>query len=199
MARHSDQGDEVAVLFMTNGVGARGEGECDSQNADLRTTALVSALQIVGARLLDHLSWPDNEMDTVPLLKIARSHRSPSFGVPARHYLHPPWRGSQPRSSPHHAGYPDRSPSPTRFQCECDLFLRGRFQHSLARQLDSFSVHPQSPRQHRATTRKKTGSLECLSRRDAPLSPRSLQQCSGTPRSMEGIPSRGAGRRSLPT
>lgn len=73
MARHSDQGDDVAVLFMTNGVGARGEGENDSQNPDIRNTALARALDIVGARLVDHLSWPDNEMDTVSLLKIAQS------------------------------------------------------------------------------------------------------------------------------
>ena len=73
MARHADQGDDVAVLFMTNGVGARGSGQDDSQNPDLRSTALDQALEIVGARLLDHLSWPDNEMDTVSLLKIAQS------------------------------------------------------------------------------------------------------------------------------
>jgi len=73
MARHSDQGDDVAVLFMTNGVGARGEGLDDSQNPEIRTTALDRALEIVGAQLLDHLSWPDNAMDTVPFLKIAQS------------------------------------------------------------------------------------------------------------------------------
>ena len=34
MAKHSDQGDEVSVLFLTNGVGARGEGDFSSQNID---------------------------------------------------------------------------------------------------------------------------------------------------------------------
>lgn len=73
MARHADEGDEVSVVFMTNGVGARGKGEDNSQNPKIRTTALDKALEIVGARLLAHLSWPDNEMDSVSLLKVAQS------------------------------------------------------------------------------------------------------------------------------
>ncbi|YCM46048.1 PIG-L family deacetylase [Verrucomicrobiaceae bacterium 227] len=73
MARHSDQGDDVAVIFMTNGVGARGQGQDTSQDPSLRSSALDQALDIVGARLLAHLSWPDNEMDTISLLKIAQS------------------------------------------------------------------------------------------------------------------------------
>lgn len=73
MARHADEGDEVSVLFMTNGVGARGEGENNSQNPQIRTSALEKALEIVGARLLAHLSWPDNQMDSVPLLKVSQS------------------------------------------------------------------------------------------------------------------------------
>ena len=46
MAKHSDQGDEVSVLFLTNGVGARGKGDSISQNIDFRDQAAEKALEL---------------------------------------------------------------------------------------------------------------------------------------------------------
>lgn len=77
MAKHAAAGDEVAVLFMTDGVGARGTGEADAQDPSLRSGASRTALELVGARLLAHLSWPDNQLDTVPLLALAQSLEGP--------------------------------------------------------------------------------------------------------------------------
>lgn len=73
MAKHSDQGDEVSVLFLTNGVGARGEGDFSSQNIDFRDQAAEKALAIVGAKLLDRLDFPDNAIDSVPRIKVIRA------------------------------------------------------------------------------------------------------------------------------
>jgi len=69
MAKHVDAGDEVAVLFMTDGVGARLD---DSTEADvkLRESAAVKALNIVGARLLGQLALPDNSMDQLARIEI---------------------------------------------------------------------------------------------------------------------------------
>ena len=73
MAKHSDQGDEVSVLFLTNGVGARGKGDSISQNIDFRDQAAEKALAIVGAKLLDRLDFPDNAIDSLPRIKVIRA------------------------------------------------------------------------------------------------------------------------------
>ena len=73
MAKHSDQGDEVSVLFLTNGVGARGKGDSIPQNIDLRDQAAEKALAIVGAKLVDRLDFPDNAIDSLPRIKVIRA------------------------------------------------------------------------------------------------------------------------------
>ena len=73
MAKHSDQGDEVSVLFLTNGVGARGKGDSIPQNIDFRDQAAEKALAIVGAKLLDRLDFPDNAIDSLPRIKVIRA------------------------------------------------------------------------------------------------------------------------------
>ena len=73
MAKHSDQGDEVSVLFLTNGVGARGKGDSISRNIDFRDQAAEKALAIVGAKLLDRLDFPDNAIDSLPRIKVIRA------------------------------------------------------------------------------------------------------------------------------
>ena len=73
MAKHSDQGDEVSVLFLTNGVGARGKGDSIPQNIDFRDQAAEKALAIVGAKLVDRLDFPDNAIDSLPRIKVIRA------------------------------------------------------------------------------------------------------------------------------
>lgn len=67
MARHTSEGDEVSVLFISDGETARG-------NKDLseRKKAATTALAILGARAQDFLDFPDNQLDTVPLLSVVK-------------------------------------------------------------------------------------------------------------------------------
>lgn len=73
MAKHTDAGDHVAVLFLTDGVGARGTGDADSQNVVLRDQAAERALAIVGAKLLKRLNFPDNAMDSVSRIDVIQA------------------------------------------------------------------------------------------------------------------------------
>ena len=74
MAKMAREGWDVAVIFMTNGVGARtGANEAQARE---RAEAAGRALAAVGARLLHAFDFPDNAMDSVPLLKLAQSIES---------------------------------------------------------------------------------------------------------------------------
>ena len=73
MAKHTDAGDDVAVLFLTDGVGARGKGGANCQDVDLRDDAAKNALAIVGAKLLDRLDFPDNAIDSVPRIELTQA------------------------------------------------------------------------------------------------------------------------------
>lgn len=61
----------VRVLFMSSGVGSRQEGS-DFEEAICRTKQCVEALSILGVQQYEHLDFPDNSMDAVPLLEIIR-------------------------------------------------------------------------------------------------------------------------------
>lgn len=70
MAKHAEQGDEVHVVFMADGVGSRGgalEASLQSRNA-----ATESAMKILNVRSWQALGFPDNLMDSVPLLNIVQ-------------------------------------------------------------------------------------------------------------------------------
>lgn len=71
MARHAAAGDEVHVVFLTDGVGARGHGQ--DRAAESRRAAANEAARILGARPPIFLDFPDNQLDTVPLLEVTRS------------------------------------------------------------------------------------------------------------------------------
>ena len=73
MAKHADQGDDVAVVFLTDGVGSRGVGELDSQNIKLRDCAAKKALDILGVKLLTRLDLPDNAMDSIPRIEVIKA------------------------------------------------------------------------------------------------------------------------------
>jgi LmbE family N-acetylglucosaminyl deacetylase len=70
LARHADAGDHVRVLFLTDGVGARGAG--DAAAAERRAAAKAAAAQL-GIAETRFLSFPDNALDTVPLLSIVQA------------------------------------------------------------------------------------------------------------------------------
>lgn len=71
IARHTAAEDLVHVVFMTDGEGARGS----SKGAEGRRTAALSALDILGvaAQNIHFHDFPDNRMDSVPLLDIAQA------------------------------------------------------------------------------------------------------------------------------
>ncbi len=71
IARHIACGDVVHVIFMTNGVGSRQSTSLASiQN---RKKASQKALSILGCSSVRNFDFPDNKMDTVPLLDIIQS------------------------------------------------------------------------------------------------------------------------------
>lgn len=74
ISRHSAEGDEVSMLFMTNGVGSRETGNKD--DIARRRSACENAAEILGASIHSILDYPDNGMDQVPLLSICKEVRS---------------------------------------------------------------------------------------------------------------------------
>ena len=70
LARHRANGDEVSVVFMTDGVGSRSPSSRDEEKKlSLRRTTP----QNLSIKDTHQLSFPDNKMDTVPLLEIVKS------------------------------------------------------------------------------------------------------------------------------
>jgi LmbE family N-acetylglucosaminyl deacetylase len=69
IARHIASGDFVHVIFLTNGVGARGETDTE---AGERQSAAWQALQILGVQNASFNDFPDNQLDTVPLIEVVR-------------------------------------------------------------------------------------------------------------------------------
>jgi len=71
--RHSDRGDKIHVLILATGHTSRlGTGQNDSQSiASLRADA-QKASELLGVETLDFAEFPDNQMDTVPLLEVVR-------------------------------------------------------------------------------------------------------------------------------
>lgn len=72
MRRHADSGDEVGVLFLCDGVSARAP-EQRSRAAAARREAACIAAEILGASEPRFLDFPDNRLDTVPLLDVVQA------------------------------------------------------------------------------------------------------------------------------
>jgi N-acetylglucosamine malate deacetylase 1 len=70
IARLIDEGNDVRVVFFTNGVGAR-KGQLPVDVIDRRSAA-EQAIGILGAKLLSSFSFSDNAMDGTPIIEIIR-------------------------------------------------------------------------------------------------------------------------------
>ena len=70
IARHVEYGDTVFAISMTNGVGARGDDNIEEINK--RESASAQAAAILGFTWLHAANFPDNAMDTVPLLSVVK-------------------------------------------------------------------------------------------------------------------------------
>lgn len=74
IAHHVALGDKVFVIFMTNGVDARGAlNNSNSLLINNRHQAAASACNYLGVAEVYNLNFPDNQMDSVPLLKVIKS------------------------------------------------------------------------------------------------------------------------------
>lgn len=69
IARHVFEGDKVHLLFMTDGVSSR---DTQAGEASERLSAAHLAAKIMGVSSFTNLHFPDNRMDSVPLLDIVK-------------------------------------------------------------------------------------------------------------------------------
>lgn len=69
--KHIDNGDQVYVTSMTNGVGAR--EDISDQDIKERKNSAQAAGKILGFKWIKSYNYDDNALDTYPLLKIVKS------------------------------------------------------------------------------------------------------------------------------
>ena len=73
LAKHSNFGDLIKIVYMTNGVGAR----TNSRKAIARRQVSTrNACAKIGVSEFKFLDYPDNKMDSVPLLEVVKSVES---------------------------------------------------------------------------------------------------------------------------
>lgn len=70
IAKHISKKDKVFVIFMANGVGSR--NLVSKKDLKDRMTSSKLAKNILGITSCYHLNFPDNKMDSIPLLKIVQ-------------------------------------------------------------------------------------------------------------------------------
>ena len=71
IAKHVSQGDDVGVIFMTDGVGSRANNERSVVRRREKQTA--EALSCLGVTRFKRFSFADNAMDAVPLLEVVQA------------------------------------------------------------------------------------------------------------------------------
>ena len=73
IAKHVELGDKVNVLFLTDGVSARnGTDENNATERAERNESACMALGILGVSDVVFETFPDNQLDSIPLLKIVK-------------------------------------------------------------------------------------------------------------------------------
>ena len=69
LLRHRSRGDKINLMLLTNGVGSRGINE----GATRRALASQIVSEKLGVYSHTQLDFPDNQLDTVPLLELVKS------------------------------------------------------------------------------------------------------------------------------
>ena len=69
LAKFAEEGSQIRIVFMTNGVGARGDGSGSAEN---RRNDAKNALHILGVSDIVNYDFPDNQLDQVAMLKLAQ-------------------------------------------------------------------------------------------------------------------------------
>ena len=70
IARYTEENDKVHIIFMADGVSSRGSEKLNNGEREERKQAAFSACGVLGVKNLHFLDFPDNRMDTLPLLDI---------------------------------------------------------------------------------------------------------------------------------
>ena len=70
IARHTREGDEVHVVFMTDGVSSRRNNTVHNE-IELRKKSAIYASQVLGIKSVEIFTFPDNSMDTISKLYIS--------------------------------------------------------------------------------------------------------------------------------
>jgi LmbE family N-acetylglucosaminyl deacetylase len=70
IARHVAEGDSVYAVFLADGVTSR--PDATSEELEQRNSAAVNAHEILGIKKAYMLGFPDNRMDSIPLLDIVQ-------------------------------------------------------------------------------------------------------------------------------
>ncbi len=76
IARHTALGDQVHVLFMADGETSRHVSDADvlvDVSESKRREAAQGALNVLGVGERIFLEWPDNRLDTIPMLDLVQS------------------------------------------------------------------------------------------------------------------------------
>lgn len=73
IAKHIAAGDEVSLLFLTDGVGARGTSQVA---VDSRQAALDKSAEILGVEQVFQFEFEDNQLDSLPLLNVVQAVES---------------------------------------------------------------------------------------------------------------------------
>jgi len=76
MIRHVDEGDEVHVVFMADGVTSRSSKETLLDEINKRKKSAIEACKIVGTQKPIFLGLLDNQMDTYSILKVTQKLES---------------------------------------------------------------------------------------------------------------------------
>jgi len=72
IARHVDQGDSVYLLIAADGVSSRDICSSNFTNSISRHSALEKSCQILGVKKTYELNFPDNRLDSIPLLDLVK-------------------------------------------------------------------------------------------------------------------------------
>ncbi|MGM0695002.1 MAG: PIG-L deacetylase family protein [Pseudomonadota bacterium] len=72
IAAQTDRGKEVNVVFLTNGVGSRNTDK-SAPSIERRLEASRKAGEVLGVKEITQFDFPDNRLDSVPLLDIVQA------------------------------------------------------------------------------------------------------------------------------
>lgn len=87
MARHVQNGDQVRVIFVADGVTSR--LGVDAQELHRRQQATRAACDLIGVQQFQFLGFPDNRLDQVPLLDVVqRLEHAMEAWAPTKVYTH---------------------------------------------------------------------------------------------------------------